>query len=85
MESMTGFAQRKYQRQLIILTTEYSVSQKLVGLIELKETGAKQFKGIIDNERILTIIFINLIMQKKFITQIIGLKQPIIEEIGITA
>ncbi|WP_051986906.1 MULTISPECIES: terminase large subunit [Clostridium] len=57
MESMTsGFAQRA-SYQSYYLTTEYSVSQKTGWFDELKETGVKAIQGIIDNERILPIIY----------------------------
>ena len=82
MESMTsGFAQRA-SYQSYYLTTEYSVNQKTGWFDELKESGVKAIQGIIENERILPIIY-KLDNAEEVHNPDLWIKaNPIIEEIG---
>lgn len=82
MESMTsGFAQRA-SYQSYYLTTEYAVNQKTGWFDELKESGVKAIQGIIENERILPIIY-KLDNAEEVHNPDLWIKaNPIIEEIG---
>lgn len=82
MESMTsGFAQRA-SYQSYYLTTEYAVNQKTGWFDELKESGVKAIQGIVENERILPIIY-KLDNAEEVHNPDLWIKaNPIIEEIG---
>ena len=84
MESMTsGFAQRE-SYQSYYLSTEYATQEKTGWFDELKDIGLKVNEGVLENERILTIVY-KLDSAEEVGEREMWIKSnPIISEIGDT-